>query len=162
MILIAYDGSADAQAAIQHAAQLFPNKPATVLAVWESFEDVIARTGAISALAGFDYEAVDREYEQQSRTRAEEGAERAQEAGLLAQPQIRLRNGSVARAILAEADRIDAEAIVLGTRGMTGLKSLLLGSVSHAVLQHADRPVIVVPSPEVAAARAEQRRRHRD
>jgi hypothetical protein len=35
---------------------------------------------------------------------------------------------------------------------------MLLGSVSHAVIQHADRAVIVVPSPEVAAARARARR----
>jgi hypothetical protein len=32
-----------------------------------------------------------------------------------------------------------------------------MGSVSHAVLQHADRPVIVVPSPEVAGRRAAER-----
>jgi nucleotide-binding universal stress UspA family protein len=45
----------------------------------------------------------------------------------------------------------------MGSRGLTGVKSLLLGSVSHAVIQHADRTVIVVPSPEVAAARARER-----
>jgi hypothetical protein len=32
---------------------------------------------------------------------------------------------------------------------------MLLGSVSHAVLQHADRAVIVVPSPAVAEERRE-------
>lgn len=48
---------------------------------------------------------------------------------------------------------------MLGSRGLTGVKSLLLGSVSHAVLQHADRPVMVVPSPEVTEARAQHRRR---
>jgi hypothetical protein len=52
---------------------------------------------------------------------------------------------------------VDAEAIVLGRRGLTGVKSLLLGSVSHAVLQHADRPVVVVPSPAVTEARAQRR-----
>lgn len=48
--------------------------------------------------------------------------------------------------------------IVLGTRGLTGIKSALLGSVSHAVLQRTDRPVMVVPSPEVARDRAQRRR----
>ena len=41
---------------------------------------------------------------------------------------------------------IGADAILMGTRGLTGLKSVVLGSVSHAVLQRADRPVVVVPS----------------
>ena len=34
----------------------------------------------------------------------------------------------------------------------------LLGSVSHAVLQHADRPVVVVPGAQVARKRSERRR----
>jgi nucleotide-binding universal stress UspA family protein len=65
----------------------------------------------------------------------------------------------VANAILAEADALGASAIVMGSRGLTGVKSLLLGSVSHNVIQHADRTVIVVPSPDVAAAREHERHR---
>jgi hypothetical protein len=45
----------------------------------------------------------------------------------------------------------------MGSRGLHGVKSLLVGSVSHAVIQHADRTVIVVPSPAVAAARGRER-----
>jgi nucleotide-binding universal stress UspA family protein len=48
----------------------------------------------------------------------------------------------------------------MGSRGLTGIKSRLLGSVSHAVVQHADRTVIIVPSPDVAGARERERAAH--
>ena len=44
MILLAYDGSADARAAIENAAELFADQPVTVLTVWEPFVEVVART----------------------------------------------------------------------------------------------------------------------
>jgi nucleotide-binding universal stress UspA family protein len=47
----------------------------------------------------------------------------------------------------------------MGSRGLTGVKSLLLGSVSHEVVQHAGRTVVVVPSSEVAKSRAHEGRR---
>ena len=76
------------------------------------------------------------------------GAQRATAAGLVAQPRIVNRDDGIAAVILAEAAALDAGVIVLGTRGLGGVKSLMLGSVSHAVLHHADRAVLVVPSPE--------------
>lgn len=45
--------------------------------------------------------------------------------------------------------------------GLTGLKSLL-GSVSHAVIQHSDRTVMIVLSPEVAVSRPRGHRALRD
>ena len=148
MILICYDGSPDAQSAIDHAAKLLGGRPATVLTVWEPLADVMARSGAGFAFSSptVDYEEVDRVSEEAARTRAEEGAARARAAGLDAQPRTGVRAGTVWQAILADAEEIGADAIVLGTRGLTGVKSLFLGSVSRGVLQHADRPVIVVPS----------------
>jgi nucleotide-binding universal stress UspA family protein len=158
MILIAYDGSADAKAAIQSAGELLGGRPATVLSVWERFQEVLLRSGAGMPIGAVDYEAMDRAYAEQAGQRAEEGAELARAAGLEAQGRTRARGGSIADTVLAEAEELDAEAIVLGTRGLTGLKSFFLGSVSHAVLQNADRPVIVVPSAETAAERATRRR----
>jgi nucleotide-binding universal stress UspA family protein len=154
MILIAYDGSPDAKEAIKRAGELMRGRPAAVVTVWEQFEDTVLRVGAGMPIGAVDHAQVDRSCEGQARQRAEEGAKAARDAGLKAQARICIRSGSIAETILVEAGDIGAEAIVLGTRGLTGLKSLLLGSVSHAVLQHTDRPVIVVPSPEVAAARA--------
>lgn len=156
MIVIGYDGSPDSQAAIDHAAELFGGEPARVLTVWEPFIELISRTGAglWTGLEGVDIEAIDAASTAAAETRAEEGAERAKRAGLTAQPCARPRDTTVSEAILAEAQQVDAKAIVVGTRGLTGLKSLVLGSVSHAVLQHADRPVVVVPSRETAIAGA--------
>ena len=43
MILIAYDGSDDAKAAIEHAASLLPGQPALVVTVWEPYIHVFPR-----------------------------------------------------------------------------------------------------------------------
>ena len=155
MILIAYDGSADAQAAVRCAAELMPGQSATVLTVWEPFTDVMARTGAgmISWPEQSVLDDIDSSSEHSARTRAQQGAELAQSAGLHARPRVGVRGNTIAETILVAAGDVDASVIVLGTRGLSGLKSLVLGSVSHAVLQHADRPVMVVPSADVAARR---------
>lgn len=52
---------------------------------------------------------------------------------------------AVADALAAEAQRRGAAAIVVGSRGRSAVRELLLGSVAKAVLHHADRPVLVVP-----------------
>lgn len=161
MILICYDGSPDARAAIEHAGGLFGGQPAIVLTVWETFVDSMARSGAGMALGAgleLDTQRIDAESEGAARERAEQGAQLARRAGLDPQPRTASRSGTIARTILDEAAHANAGAIVIGSRGLTGVKSLLLGSVSHAVLQSADRPVLVVPSPEAASDRAAHRR----
>lgn len=47
--------------------------------------------------------------------------------------------------ILKTADSWGAEIIVLGTHGRTGLKHLLLGSISEYIVRHSKIPVLVVP-----------------
>ena len=55
--------------------------------------------------------------------------------------------GPVWKTILEVAASQHASAIVIGSRGLTGLGSMLLGSVSTAVVHHADRPTLVVHCP---------------
>ena len=124
MILIAYDGSKDAQSAIDRAGELMPGEPTIVLSVWEPFVDVMARTGLGVGPGVIDFEALDKAHEESARERAAEGAQRAARAGLNAQPRTRARRATIAATILAEADEVGASAIMLGSRGLTGVKSL--------------------------------------
>ncbi len=154
MLLIAYDGSPDAKAAIQHAGRLMPNTAVTVLTIWEPFTTMLARTPeTLRALARVDdAEAIDRESLDAAEKSSKDGVELAREAGLDATPSSTPLNGSIADTIIAQADRLDVDAIVIGSRGLTGM-ALLLGSVSLAVVQRADRTVVVVPSADVAKQR---------
>jgi nucleotide-binding universal stress UspA family protein len=153
VILICYDGSTDAKEAIARGARLLRGHRAIVLTVWNPFD------AAALGLSGgvVDMEKSDEASRQHAGHQAEVGVRLATEAGFDAEPRTVHRRTTIADAILGEANALEATAILMGSRGLTGVKSLLLGSVSHAVIQHADRTVIVVPFPEVAAARVRDR-----
>lgn len=158
MILVSYEGSADAQAAIDRVAELMPGAEVTVLTVWEPFADALASSGAMGlgvGLAGrfVDSDEFDASIAEAALATAAEGAHRATAAGLVASPRSAARDRDVATTILAAAAAVEADVIVTGTRGLGGVKSFLLGSVSHAVVQHADRAVLVVPSAALAERR---------
>jgi nucleotide-binding universal stress UspA family protein len=144
-LLLCNDGSDDARRAIEAAAELFPGRPAVVLSLWESW---VARAPALSGIVapvrGMELELDDIADEQSEET-ARAGAELANEAGLLAEPATgKVTGGPVWRAVLDAAEGRGAAAIVMGSRGLTGI-SKALGSVSHGVVNHSPLPVLVVP-----------------
>ncbi len=51
-----------------------------------------------------------------------------------------------AEALTHEANRLGVDAICLGSHGRTGVQKVALGSVAQTVLQHAKRPVFIVPA----------------
>jgi nucleotide-binding universal stress UspA family protein len=158
MVLICYDGSGDAKAAVEQAGTLVKGQPVTVLTVWEPFVEVMARLPlAFNMPVGVDIAEIDAATRENAEQVSQEGAALARAAGLDAEPRTCAQSTTVATAILTEAQALSASAIVMGSRGLTGLRSRLLGSVSHALLQHADRAVIVVPSPDVARVRRHER-----
>jgi nucleotide-binding universal stress UspA family protein len=56
----------------------------------------------------------------------------------------RVTPGETPEQIVDVARDVDADLIVMGTRGMTEWKSLLLGGVANKVVQHAACPVLLV------------------
>jgi nucleotide-binding universal stress UspA family protein len=155
MIIVGYDGSDDARAAIERAAAVLVDESATVVTVWESVEQLTSRARAIATVS--NPEETDAARRKEAEDYAREGAELARAHGLDANPRIAERKTTVADAILNEAEAVGASAIVVGSRGRGLLASLLLGSVSQDVLQRSDLLVMVVPSPAVAESRIRER-----
>jgi nucleotide-binding universal stress UspA family protein len=56
--------------------------------------------------------------------------------------------GAPSESIVECAGRIGADLIVMGTRGLTGIKHVVLGSVAERTLRHAPCPVMTVKAPE--------------
>jgi nucleotide-binding universal stress UspA family protein len=75
----------------------------------------------------------------------ERHAERLRGQGLTVQTVV--REGYPATVIQEEAEEQHADLIVIGTRGLSGLKHLLLGSVAERVVQKAPCPVLTVKTP---------------
>jgi nucleotide-binding universal stress UspA family protein len=147
-ILIAYDGSADARAAIAYAGGHVRPEPAVVVTVWEPLlsQLTLSALAATATAVPLPDEGEQWEEERQATGVAQEGAGLATTAGF---PEATARAergaGPVWATIVDVAEETGATLIVIGSRGLSGVKSVLLGSVSNRVLHHARRPVLVVP-----------------
>ena len=149
-VVVAYDGSAEARAAVREAATLFPARRLVVASVWEpglamAMAPAIDPTGiGYVAPAGETIAEIDRAQRDHAAEVADAGVGIARELGASAEayPVPDERDAAVTVADLA--DELDACAIVVGSRGLGAVKSKLLGSTSAGLLQRAGRPVLVV------------------
>ena len=145
-LLLCFDGSERAARAIKRAGALFAGRDALVVTVWQPTSlGSIAWSGVTASMVEFF--GVDRAGAEAGRRVADEGVRIAMEAGLQATPLAVEADGPVWSTILEIADRHDAATIVMGSRGLTGLRSTLLGSVSNAVVHHTDRPTLIFRQP---------------
>lgn len=141
--MLCFDRSAGARRAIETAGTLFPGHAAIVLHVWSPLAVAVAAYGAVT-VDGFD----EGDLQRGALALAEEGAALARTAGLDATAALAEAGyEGTWHTIVAAAETHGAGLIVLGARGLSTFQSVLLGSVSHGVAQHARLPVLIVPPP---------------
>jgi nucleotide-binding universal stress UspA family protein len=150
-LILCYDGSEGARDAIRHAGELFTGRRALVVTAWRS----VAVPGSLGmggeAAPMVNVVELDRAAADHGGRLADEGVGIAQDVGLLAEPMVVKAAGPIWKTIVEIAARHDAATIVMGSRGLAGLRAMFLGSVSGAVVHHADRPTLIVP-PALAGA----------
>jgi nucleotide-binding universal stress UspA family protein len=143
LVLVCYDGSNEAARAVDAAATLLASRRAVVLTVAPTmtFAESLAATSAL--VPGTAFEDLNRAA---ALKLAAAGAARAQRAGLDAEARATIAP-TVWEGIVDVADELDAAIIVVGSRGLSGLREIANGSVSHDVAMHARRPVLIVSPP---------------
>ena len=143
-LLLCYEGSEDAKHAIEHAGSVLGGRDALVVTVWQPTAALGSSASAGATDGTFDVVEVDRAAADLGERVARDGVRIAQRAGLHANPLAVEATGPVWKTIVEIADRHDAAVIVMGSRGLTGPRPMLLGSVSSALVHHADRPTLII------------------
>jgi nucleotide-binding universal stress UspA family protein len=143
-ILLATDGSEEAQLAFASAADLSEKTDSELHVVYVGHMPLVSyeSPGAITLdpdLSG----RMQEDAEQEARRKLDEQVRQVgKTAGEVAEMHARL--GRPDAEIVGLADELGAGLIVLGSRGLGPLRRALMGSVSDSVVRHAHCPVLVV------------------
>jgi nucleotide-binding universal stress UspA family protein len=136
-ILIATDGSPEAREAVDYGLELAAGEKAAVVLL-----QVIPPLDWTQLDRGAVIRPIPEEIARRRSLAREEAAKLTESHGVPVTAEVLA--GDPADEIVAYADNHDVDLIVVGSRGRGTVASTLLGSVSHAVLQEARRPVLVV------------------
>ncbi len=152
-ILIAFDGSPASRCAVADAARLLAPRPALVVTVWEpglAYAMPEMRAEGLVPAPMVDPAtalSIDKGVHARAEQVAGEGAELARSLGLDAQPLAVPDERNVPETILKVAEENHAGAVVVGSRGLSGVRARLEGSTTKGLLRHAPCPVLVVHEP---------------
>lgn len=123
-ILVAYDGSDHAKKAVAHAVALAKAFGSSVCVITVAVDPSQASLDKAQKIAS-------------------EAAEALKSQGV-ALEEVAVRSGTPAAEILNYAEEKGVDLIVMGSRGLSALQRLVLGSVSQAVASRARVPVLIV------------------
>lgn len=139
-IVVATDGSAAASCALDAAIDLARKSGdhVCVITVWRALQGDFGLAYPPSALLD-EILAAERAHAEET---LQDATERVEAAGLTVAT--KLAAGDPPEQICAYADEVDARMIAMGSHGHGALMSLLVGSVSSAVISQARVPVLVV------------------
>ncbi len=145
-IVVAYDGTAPAQNALEAAIEIARLSHATLKVV--TVIPIVAGAYGIELPPGPD---IDSTVQKAKATQAEVRARLEKEGGL-GKVETELLEGDPVDRVLAEIDKHPPDLLVVGSRGLSGAGRFFLGSVSDGILHHARCSVLVVrPSPRARA-----------
>ena len=144
-ILLATDGSEDAELALQTAADIATSTKSElhVITVGPGYPDPVYWRHQAD-LSYETYEEAVRAVEREAREVLDGQVREAQRAGAVVSGIHLSMEDRRDQAILDVADEIGAGLIVIGSRGHGGLRRALMGSVSDSVVRHAHCPVLIV------------------
>ena len=144
-IVIATDGSPSAHEAVEFGLDLAAEQKADAVLVHVAPAVDLLPTTGFGMSAAQVHAPTD-----EDRRSLEDAKALATERGV--ETRTELLVGDAVDEIVAYADSIDADLIVIGSRGHGAIASALLGSVSRGVLRETRRPVLVVRGTQVPAA----------
>lgn len=152
-VLVGFDGSTGAAAAIEAGSLLLPGAHAWITYLWvPPFAGDRVRRRLRDQIGKLDdlIEAVEREGRFEAQRIMAMGVNLARAAGWEAEPLLEQTYGAEGTAIVQAADRVDADVVMLGSRGLGGTDAVL-GSVSDMAVHYSSRPVLVMPHPLLSA-----------
>jgi nucleotide-binding universal stress UspA family protein len=132
-LVVGYDGSDSAGAALDHALELAA----------ELGDRVVIAYGYDPGGPGEEYKVHQEALREIGQRTTAEAAQRARDAGV--EVEVELRPERPVEALLALASEREAHLIVVGTYGETPLRSAILGSTPHKLLHLSKVPVMIVP-----------------
>ena len=147
-ILIATDGSDSGHEAVEFGLELAEDQGA--------WAHVVHVTPIVDVMPysnfGFIAPSLPHEFDERDYEPLRKAVELAADRGM--RIETKLLKGRPADEIVAYADIIDADLIVVGSRGHSAFTNALIGSVSRGVLRESRRPVLIVRGAPVSAAAA--------